>query len=81
MCLAIPGKIVELYESGGLKMGRVDFGGALREVCLEYVPEAVVGDYAVVHVGFALNLVSPSEAEETLKLLHEMQDLGSELGL
>ncbi|MBN1890947.1 MAG: HypC/HybG/HupF family hydrogenase formation chaperone [Thermoflexales bacterium] len=81
MCLAVPGKIVEIYEFGGIKMGKVDFGGALREACLEYVPEAVIGDYAVIHVGFALNLVSPSEAEETLKLLHEMQALGSELGL
>jgi len=81
MCLAVPGKITEIYESGGLSMGKVDFGGALRQVCLEYVPEAAIGDYVVVHVGFALNLVNEGEAQETLALLHQMQDLGSELGL
>ena len=81
MCLGVPGKIVEIYQAGGLKMGKIDFGGVLREACLEYVPEAVIGDYAVIHVGFALNLVSQSEAQETLKLLHEIEGLGSELGL
>ena len=74
MCLGIPGKIVEIYEANGLKMGRVDFGGVVREACLEYVPEAEVGQYALIHVGFAINLVSEEEAQETLALLQEIAE-------
>jgi hydrogenase expression/formation protein HypC len=74
MCLGIPGKIVEIYESNGLKMGKIDFGGAVREACLEYVPEAKVGDYTLIHVGFALNIISEEEANETLSLLNEIMD-------
>ncbi len=72
MCLGVPGKIVEMYEQGGLLMGKIDFGGVAREVCLAYVPEAKIGDYAVVHVGFALNLLDEAEAQETLALLKEI---------
>jgi hydrogenase expression/formation protein HypC len=78
MCLAVPGKIVDIYEAEGMQMGKIDFGGALREVCLAYVPEARVGDYAVIHVGFALNLLSPEEAEETLKLLRQLSEFEAE---
>jgi hydrogenase expression/formation protein HypC len=56
MCLAIPGKIVDIYENSGLRMGKIDFGGVTREACLAYVPEAKVGDYTVIHVGFALTI-------------------------
>jgi hydrogenase assembly chaperone HypC/HupF len=56
MCLGIPGKIIELYETGGLKMGKIDFGGAVREACLEALPEAKVGEYAIIHAGFAINV-------------------------
>jgi hydrogenase expression/formation protein HypC len=80
MCLGVPGKIVELYERNGLKMGKIDFGGVLREACLAYVPEAQVGQYAVIHVGFALNLLDEQEAQETLALLKEIVDLGAEIG-
>jgi hydrogenase expression/formation protein HypC len=80
MCLAVPGKIIEIYERGGLQMGKIDFGGVFREACLAYVPEAQVGDYTVIHVGFALNLLSETEAQETLALLKEISDLGEELG-
>ncbi len=80
MCLAVPGKITDIYESGGMKMGKIDFGGAVREVCLAYVPEAKVGDYAVIHVGFALNLLSPEEAQETLALLAQLNEAGEEEG-
>ncbi|MBN1265439.1 MAG: HypC/HybG/HupF family hydrogenase formation chaperone [Anaerolineales bacterium] len=76
MCLAIPGKILEIYSRGNLKMGKLDFGGVQREVCLEYVPEAVIGQYANVHVGFAINLMSEEDAEETLSLLREIEFLG-----
>jgi hydrogenase expression/formation protein HypC len=76
MCLAIPGRILEIYSKGNLQMGKLDFGGVQREVCLEYVPEAVVGQYANVHVGFAINLMDEKEAEETLSLLREIEILG-----
>jgi hydrogenase expression/formation protein HypC len=77
MCLAVPGKILEIYETNGLLMGKIDFGGVVREVCLTYVPEAKVGDYTIIHVGFALNLIDEKEAMETLALLDEIsnQDL------
>ena len=81
MCLAVPGKIIEIYEHTGLLMGKVDFGGVIREVCLTYVPEAKIGDYTVIHVGFALNLIDEKEALETLALLDEIsnQDLLNEI--
>jgi hydrogenase expression/formation protein HypC len=80
MCLGVPGKIVEIYESGGLRMGKIDFGGVTREACLTYVPEATVGEYTIIHVGFALNVISEAEAQETLQLLREISDLNTELG-
>jgi hydrogenase expression/formation protein HypC len=80
MCLGVPGKIVERYEKEGLPMGKVDFGGGtLREACLAYVPEAQPGDYTIIHVGFALNILSEEDALETLALLREMDSLGEEL--
>jgi len=81
MCLAVPGKIIEIYEQTGLLMGKVDFGGVTREVCLSYVPEAKIGDYTIIHVGFALNLIDEKEALETLALLDEIsnQDLPNEI--
>jgi hydrogenase expression/formation protein HypC len=81
MCLGVPGKIVEMYEAGGLPMGKVDFGGVTRETCLAYVPELKVGDYTVVHVGFAISRLSEEEAQATLAILREMGDLEEELGL
>ncbi|MBM3122922.1 MAG: HypC/HybG/HupF family hydrogenase formation chaperone [Chloroflexi bacterium] len=74
MCLAVPGKIMEIYDRDGLRMGRLDFGGVLREACLTYVPEARVGDYGIVHVGFVLNLLSESEAQATLETLRQIVD-------
>jgi hydrogenase expression/formation protein HypC len=79
MCLGVPAKIIEIYEAEGLKMGKVDFGGAIREACLEYVPEAEVGQYAVIHVGFAISLLDEEEAQETLELLRELAEAGQEL--
>ena len=70
-----------MYEKGGLPMALVDFGGVVREACMSYVPEAKVGDYCIIHVGFALNLLSEEEANETMALLKEISDFGSELGL
>lgn len=80
MCLAVPGKIIDRYEKGGLHMAKVDFGGIFREACLEYVPEAKVGEYCVIHVGFAISLMNESEAKETLDLLREMDNLEEEIG-
>lgn len=79
MCLAVPGKITQIYDHDGLRMGRLDFGGVEREACLTYVPEAQVGDYGIVHVGFVLNLVSESEAQATLETLRQIADLEDEL--
>jgi hydrogenase expression/formation protein HypC len=79
MCLGIPGRIVEIYERDGLTMGKVDFGGVIREACLAYVPDARVGDYTIVHVGFALNLIDEEEAQKTLDLFNEIGLLGDEL--
>lgn len=80
MCLGVPGKINQIYKTNGLKMGKVDFGGVTREVCLEYVPEAKIGDYALIHVGFALNLISESEAMETIEMLTQIINIEEEIG-
>jgi len=79
MCLGVPGKIVAIYEQNGLRMGRIDFGGVQREACLAYVPEAGVGDYTVIHVGFAISRLSEEEAGATLEMLREIGDLEAEL--
>jgi hydrogenase expression/formation protein HypC len=81
MCLGVPGKIIETYEANGLKMGKIDFGGVTREACLEYVPEAQIGEYTVIHVGFAISLLSEEEAQETLQLLREIANVEEELGI
>ena len=80
MCLGVPGKIIEKYEANGLPMGKIDFGGTVREACLSYVPEAEVGDYTLIHVGFAINLISEEEAQETLAMLREIMELEEEIG-
>lgn len=80
MCLGIPGKIIEIYQREGLQMGKIDFGGVFREACLTFVPDAKVGDYALVHVGFVLNLIDEAEARETLALLEEISRFEEELG-
>ena len=80
MCLGVPGKIVETFEKGGLQMAKVDFGGVFREACLTYVPEAQVGNYCIIHVGFAISVLSESEAQETLDLLRQIGGLAEELG-
>lgn len=78
MCLGVPGKIIEIYTKSGLKMARIDFDGAIREACLETLPEAQVGDYTIIHAGFALNLLSEEDALANLELLREMAALGAE---
>jgi hydrogenase expression/formation protein HypC len=79
MCLAIPGKIVNVEEHDGIRSGRVQFGGITRQACLDFVPEANLGDFVMVHVGFAISVVDREEAERTYALLESMGVLGDEL--
>ena len=77
MCLGVPGKVVAVEKNDlGLTMGRVSFGGILKEVCLAYVPEARIGDYVIVHVGFAINTIDEAEARTVFDTLREMDELG-----
>ena len=76
VCLAIPGKLVEISKDAhGVRMGKVNFGGIVKQVCLEYTPEADAGDYVLVHVGFALGKIDEEEAARTYKLLEDMEQL------
>lgn len=77
MCLAIPGKVLETEQEGESRLGRVEFGGITRKVSLDLVPEAQVGDYVIVHVGFAISKLDEQEARRTLELLEQMGDLGA----
>lgn len=79
MCLSIPGKITEIKQDGSLLMGMVDFGGVTREVCLDYVPEAQVGQYVLIHVGFAISLLDEEEAMERLNAIREIENFEEEL--
>ena len=81
MCLGIPGKVIEIYETNGTRMGRVDFGGVTKEVCLAYVPEVEIGDYTIIHVGFAITRLDEQSAQESLKLFQAMGRLEEELGM
>ena len=75
MCLAIPGKVIEIFELDGMKTAKVSFGGMVKQVCLEYTPEAVPGDYVLVHMGFALSRINEEEAQRTYKILEEIGQL------
>ncbi len=79
MCLGVPGQITVIFEANGAQMGKVNFGGIVKEVCLEYIPEAQVGDYVIVHVGFAITRLDEESALETLALFEEMGRLEEEL--
>ena len=79
MCLSIPGKIKEVYEDGSLTMGRVDFGGVLKEVCLAYVPEAQVGQFVLIHVGFAISVLNDEEAIARLDVTRQNENFEENL--
>ena len=79
MCLAIPGKVVSIEKANGLRLARIQFGGIVRQASLDFVPEAQVGDYVMVHVGYAISRVDAAEAERTYQLLEEMGALETEL--
>jgi len=78
MCLSIPGKITEIEQQNLLLMGKVDFGGVLKEICLDYVPEAQVGQYVLVHVGFAISLLDEEEANARLETIRELAEFDDE---
>ena len=79
MCLGIPAKIIQLYEANGMKMAKVDFGGVIKEACMEYLPEVKLGDYTIVHVGFGLSILDEQEAMETMELLRQIDAQGTEI--
>jgi hydrogenase expression/formation protein HypC len=79
MCLSIPGKIKEVYEDGSLIMGKVDFGGVLKEVCLDYVPEAQTVQYVLIHVGFAISVLDDEEAMARLDVARQIENFEEEL--
>ena len=76
MCLGIPGKVTETYTEHYVLMGKVDFGGVFKRVCLEHVPDAKIGDYVIVHVGFALSRIDEEEARQIFTFLESMNELG-----
>jgi hydrogenase expression/formation protein HypC len=76
MCLAVPGKLISINGEGLERTGRVSFGGVIKEVSLAYVPEAVLDDYVIVHVGFALSTVDEAEAQRVFEYLEQLGELG-----
>jgi hydrogenase expression/formation protein HypC len=79
MCLGIPGKVLEIYHTNEMKMGKVDFGGVIKEACLEFLPDIQVGDYTIVHVGFGISQLDEEEAQRTMEMLREIEMLADEL--
>ena len=80
MCLGIPGQVTEIYEKNGMRMGKLDYAGITKEACLAYVPEVEIGDYTIVHVGFAITRLDEQSAQESLDLFRELGMLQEELG-
>jgi hydrogenase expression/formation protein HypC len=79
MCLAVPGRVTQRFDEHGVPMGTLDFGGVLKTVCLAYVPEIEVGDYAIVHVGFAISRIDEQAAQETLRTFEQLGLLQEQL--
>ena len=79
MCLAVPGQVESIRDEHGVRMGRVNFGGVVKEVCLAYLPDVAVGDYTIVHVGFALSRIDEDSARETLRTFADLGLLAEEL--
>lgn len=79
MCLGIPGKVIEIYQANDMKMGKVDFGGVIKEACLDFLPDIQIGDYTIIHVGFGISQLDEEEAQRTLEMLREMEMLAEEL--
>jgi hydrogenase expression/formation protein HypC len=81
MCLAIPGKVIEIYEEAGLRMGRIEYGEVVNGACLAYLPEIKVGDYAIVHAGFAISILDEEEAQKSFEAWREMTEKAREAGI
>jgi hydrogenase expression/formation protein HypC len=81
MCLAIPGKVVDIYEKDGLRMGRIDYSGVMHEACLEYVPEIDIGQYTIVHAGFAISILDEEEARKSFEAWDELIRTADEAGI
>jgi hydrogenase expression/formation protein HypC len=81
MCLAIPGEVIEISDESGLKMGKIDYGGTTNDACLAYVPEVEVGQYVIVHAGFALNIIDKEEAQKRFELWDEMTAKAADEGV
>ena len=79
MCLGVPGKIIEIYEMDSVRMGKVDFGGVVKEACLDFLPEIQIGDYTIIHVGFGISQIDEEEAEKTLQMLRDLDMLADEI--
>jgi hydrogenase expression/formation protein HypC len=79
MCLAVPGRVESVYEADGTRMGKVNFGGVVKEVCLAYLPDIAVGDYTIVHVGFAISKIDETTALETLRTFAALGLLDEEI--
>ncbi len=75
MCLAIPGKVIETYDENGIKMGKIDYSGTINIACLEYVPEIEIGQYTLVHAGFALSILDEEEAQKSLDVWKELGEV------
>ncbi len=79
MCLAVPGKVEQIFDAQGTRMGKVNFGGVVKKVCLAYLPDIEVGDYTIVHVGFAISKIDEKSAQDTLRTFEELGLLEDEL--
>ena len=80
MCLAVPGRVLQVWDADATRMANVDFGGVVKEVCLQFVPDLEVGEYAIVHVGFALQRLDEQSALETLALFQQLGEIDMEFG-
>lgn len=80
MCLAVPGKVIEIMDQGGIRMGKIDYAGTVQLACLELVPDIAVGQYTVIHAGFALSIIDEEEAMQSLAAWHELIELNRAQG-
>lgn len=81
MCLGIPGKVIETYEENGLMMGKIDFAGTVSQACLAYVPEIEIGQYTIVHAGFAISVINEDEARKTYEAWEELVEAAAQEGV
>ena len=81
MCLAIPGKVIEIIDEDGLKMGKISYGGTVNKACLEYVPDIKIGQYTVVHAGFALSIIDEQEAMKSYEIWQELSEAAAQQGV